>query len=147
MSNDYVQALAAGNFSAAIKSLDVQLKQAQAKNAASSLPQLHCNKAFCYEQLQLHRRALKVRPLCHCRQRFCELRKLQTPFMQEYDEAINTSSNTDPECTRALVQRGLLLHKLKNGAVSTCLGCDKFCSSYAPDLSRGESNLTSMCTV
>ena len=59
--------------------------------------------------------------------------------MQEYDEAINTSSNTDFECTRALVQRGLLLHKLKKGAVSICLGCDNLCSCPS-FLSRGKTS-------
>ena len=64
MTAEYTKALAAGNFSAAIKSLDSQLKQAQVDGAESSLPQLYCNRAFCYEQLQLHRRALKVGCLC-----------------------------------------------------------------------------------
>ena len=80
MSTGYVHALAAGNFSAAIKSLDAQLRQAQAENTLNDLPQLHCSKAFCYEQLQLHRRALKVRSLCHLHQRFCHLSEAASSF-------------------------------------------------------------------
>ena len=54
-------------------------------------------------------------------------------MLQEYDDAIKSGSNAGLECTRALVHRGLLLHKLRKGSVSACLSGNKWpCGHKAP---------------
>ena len=59
MATDFASALVSRNYSAAIKHLDAEIKHALAHNG-STVHQLLCNRAYCYEQLQLHRRASKV---------------------------------------------------------------------------------------
>lgn len=52
-------------------------------------------------------------------------------ILQEYDDAIKSGSNAGLESTRALVHRGLLLHKLRKGSVSACLSGNN-CGHTAP---------------
>ncbi len=59
MATAFASALVSRNYSAAIKHLDAEIKQVVAQDG-SMVHQLLCNRAYCYEQLQLHRRASKV---------------------------------------------------------------------------------------
>jgi len=59
MATAFASALVSRNYSAAIKHLDAEIKQVLAHDG-STVHQLLCNRAYCYEQLQLHRRAFKV---------------------------------------------------------------------------------------
>ena len=59
MATGFASALVSRNFSAAIKCLDAEIKQAFNADG-STVHQLLCNRAYCYEQLQLQRRASKV---------------------------------------------------------------------------------------
>ncbi|DBA80252.1 hypothetical protein WJX79_002480 [Trebouxia sp. C0005] len=91
MTTDFASALVSRNYSAAIKHLDAEIKHALA-HTDSTVHQLLCNRAYCYEQLQLHRRAFK-----------------------DYEEAIKESEASGHPSPHALVQQGLLLHRLKKG--------------------------------
>lgn len=118
MATDFTSALVSRNYSAAIKFLDAEIKQTLSDNSSRVL-QLLCNRAYCYEQLQLHRRAAKVglpvamsvvwqAPALSCKY-------LSLP--QDYEEAIKSSVASGQPSVHALVQQGLLLHKLKKGDV------------------------------
>lgn len=53
--------LQSGNYAQALKALDRLILE-----VGSATPQLLCNRAFCYEKLQLKRKALKVWPAEQC---------------------------------------------------------------------------------
>lgn len=57
---DLLSALADGNFSASIKQLDLLIQKGGSQLASSQSAQLHLNRGFCNQKLQLYRKALKV---------------------------------------------------------------------------------------
>lgn len=120
MGIEFTSALVSRNYSAAIKCLDTEIKQALDKEG-STVHKLLCNRAYCYEQLQLHRRAAKVVlafalsvPCASCKHGLWKPRRF---CAQDYEEAINRSVAGGHPSVHALVQQGLLLHRLKKGKV------------------------------
>ena len=57
--NPIAAAVRSGNYTAAVKLIDLALKDARAASSAN-LGQLLCNRAYCYHQLGLLRKAIKV---------------------------------------------------------------------------------------
>ncbi len=62
MAGDYATLVANQNFSATIKVLDSAIQDAAQEhlNALAKLVQLHLNRGYCNQRLQLNRKALKV---------------------------------------------------------------------------------------
>ena len=123
MSSAYASALVTRNFAAAIKCLDVEITQVS-NSDTSAVCQLICNRAYCYEELQLNRRALKVRPTC-AKCRCCLSVSISTHMhvLQEYEEAVKISTAHNAPFVLAFVRQGLLLYKLKKGNVSSAGHC------------------------
>ena len=103
------------NYSVAIKNISDSLlviEDAQARLLAL------CNRAYCYQQLGLHRKALKVGVhalyMAHAGQPAWSRNRLTSGTdMQDYDEALSS----DVSCVLALVRKGKALWALKRTEV------------------------------
>lgn len=117
---DLAKAIASHDFIAAAKVFDKELRTESSSGESRS--QLLCNRAYCYQQAGLLRKALKVNLLRstlykaedvlgvnqHQQQRFWHL--LDPPCCnQDFEEACQLQVG----CIRALVGRGEVLHLLK----------------------------------
>ncbi len=56
-------AVRSGNYTAAVKLIDPALQEAR-RGSGAGMVQLLCNRAYCYHQLGLLRKAIKVRAMC-----------------------------------------------------------------------------------
>lgn len=136
--NQLAGAVRSGNYTAAVKLIDLALRDARAAGSAS-LGQMLCNRAYCYHQLGLLRKAIKVQcslPVqtngviqCSLDSFAWLLTTLQSlsqswssgqrcpqlvpSWEQDYDEALSL----EPTCCQALVRKGKVLLALKKEQV------------------------------
>ena len=86
--------------------------------------QLLCNRAFCYEKLQLNRKALKVRCLsittlffltcyCHLTLQHACISRPRCCNAQDYEAALQT----EPNNLQILLRQGRVLHALRRTQV------------------------------